>query len=315
MKFLVAFIIFIIILFFYCHIWYHLKTSDDLEMYEIEKPSKEKLENLCDLRQPILIKYNDDKLNNELNIEHIFNTYCNFDIKMRNTKELDDDNKKEKYIPLVLKNAVKLFNGDKESKYITENNSDFIEETGLIKTFKSNDFFIRPYMVASCEYDIIKGSEGSIVPLKYDLNYRNYLYINSGEVTIKITPPKNSKYLYSKHNYNQFDEDFEFNSLINVWNPQEKYLNDYNKVKFLELTCKKGDLLYIPSYWWYSIKLNNNSCILNFKYKTYMNIISILPQITLYNLQKLNIKFTTEKKFDMDLSGNITSNNSLNSSQ
>ena len=46
MKMLIAFIIFIIILFFYCHIWYHLKTSDDLEMYEIEKPSKEKLENL-----------------------------------------------------------------------------------------------------------------------------------------------------------------------------------------------------------------------------------------------------------------------------
>ena len=36
--------VFCIVLFLYIHIFFHLKTSDDLEVYEIDQPSKEKLE-------------------------------------------------------------------------------------------------------------------------------------------------------------------------------------------------------------------------------------------------------------------------------
>ena len=46
MKNIVAFLIFCLILFFYLHIFYHIKTSDDLEIYEIDEPSKEKLEEI-----------------------------------------------------------------------------------------------------------------------------------------------------------------------------------------------------------------------------------------------------------------------------
>ena len=31
-------------------------------MYEIEQPSKEKLEEICDLRQPVLFDYNNEKI-------------------------------------------------------------------------------------------------------------------------------------------------------------------------------------------------------------------------------------------------------------
>ncbi len=34
-------LIFCSILFLYIHIYFHLKTSDDLEVYEIDKPSKD----------------------------------------------------------------------------------------------------------------------------------------------------------------------------------------------------------------------------------------------------------------------------------
>ena len=42
----IAIIIFCITLFLYLHIYYQLKTSNDLEIYEIENPSKEKLEEI-----------------------------------------------------------------------------------------------------------------------------------------------------------------------------------------------------------------------------------------------------------------------------
>ena len=52
MNFIFILLIFCLVLFFYLHIYFQLKTSDDLEIYEIENPSKERLEEICDLRQP-----------------------------------------------------------------------------------------------------------------------------------------------------------------------------------------------------------------------------------------------------------------------
>ena len=38
--------VFCLILFLYLHIYYHLKTSDDLEVYTLKSPSKDKLEEI-----------------------------------------------------------------------------------------------------------------------------------------------------------------------------------------------------------------------------------------------------------------------------
>jgi hypothetical protein len=54
-------LIFCSILFLYIHIYFHLKTSDDLEVYEIDKPSKDKLEEICDLRQPVVFNFQNDQ--------------------------------------------------------------------------------------------------------------------------------------------------------------------------------------------------------------------------------------------------------------
>ena len=39
--------IFMIVLFIYTHIYYNLKTSSDLEVYEVDNLSKDKLEDIC----------------------------------------------------------------------------------------------------------------------------------------------------------------------------------------------------------------------------------------------------------------------------
>ena len=68
MKYLITIFIFFILLFLYLHIQYHLKTSNDLEIYTIEQPSKEKLEEICDLRQPVIIDYNIENVIENCNI-------------------------------------------------------------------------------------------------------------------------------------------------------------------------------------------------------------------------------------------------------
>ena len=67
---------------------------------------------------------------------------------------------------------------------------DFLEETSMIKSFKYNDIFLRPYMVSSCKYDYMIGSNGVQTPFKYDLNYRNYILITEGSINLKLAPPK-----------------------------------------------------------------------------------------------------------------------------
>ena len=300
--------IFCIVLFIYLHVHFHLKKSNDLEIYEIEHISKNKLEEICDLRQPVLFDFDDDKILQVSNKEYLLNNFRSFEVKIRNSK--DTDYESEIYMPLPFHSAIKLFTEDKLSTYFSENNSDFLQETGINKIFQYNDEFVRPYMVSNCNYDILFGSNGTITPLRYELNYRNYFYISEGSVTIKLAPPKNSKYLYTVYDY----ENFEFRSPINVWSPQEEYISDFDKIKFLEVNLTKGKIIQIPAYWWYSIKFNVDSCISSLKYRTYMNNLAITPNIILHGLQLQNIKRYSVKKIDIKEINNKTSDENVESS-
>ena len=59
---------------------------------------------------------------------------------------------------------------------------------------------------------------------------------------------------------------------------------------------EEGNILFIPPYWWFSIKFGLNSSISVFKYRTYMNTVAILPEICMSLLQNQNIKHETESK-------------------
>jgi len=284
MNIFFSFFVFCIVLFLYLHIYHHLKTSNDLEVYEIEKPSKDKLEEISDIRQPVIFNYNNEQILQKAQLSQVVDDYGAFDIKIRNVK--DNDENSELYLPLIFRDTMELFRNDTKSTYISEQNEDFLEETGLLKIFKHNDGFLRPPMVSSCEYDYMLGSKDACTPLRYDLNYRNYYLVTSGTITIKMLTPESSRYLYTTKDY----DNFEFSSVINPWNVQDEYKADFDKVKTLEVTLNVGDIIYIPAYWWYSIKYNKISSICCFKYRTYMNTISILPQIIICFLQRLNIQ-------------------------
>ena len=297
MNIILIVLIFCLVLFFYLHIYFHLKTSNDLEVYEIEQPSKDKLEEICDLRQPVLFNYYNESIMEYCTRENIVDVYGAFDIKIRNMKLIPDD-ESELYIPLPFNSALQAVKDDKESKYLVENNSEFLEETGLIKTYKHNDLFLRPYMVSNCSYDFIMGSSGCRTPFRYELNYRNYIVVTQGEIKVKMAPPKSSKYLYEIKDY----ENLEFRSPIDPWNVQKQYKADFNKIKCLELTIKKGRILYLPAFWWYSIEFQKEATsICSFKYKTYMNNVAILPQVSMRFLQSQNVKRNSVKNASINV--------------
>jgi hypothetical protein len=296
MKIIISFFIFCLVLFIYLHIQFHLKTSNDLEIYEIDDVSKDKLEEICDLRQPILFDYNNEKIIETTNSRFILENYPAFEMKIRNIKESDANS--EIYVNLPLHASVKLFQEDKESTYFSENNSDFLNETGVIKNFKYNDEYLRPYMVSNLNYDIMLGSNATHTPFRYEINYRNYFLCTEGSVQIKMTPPQSIKYLYPEYDY----DNFEFRSPVNPWKVQTKYAADFEKMKCLEVILTKGKMIYIPAYWWYSIKFtNNNTSIACFRYRTYVNNLAISPYICMHMLQLQNIKRDVTKKIPLDV--------------
>ena len=289
MEILIGFFIFCLVLFIYLHVQFHLKTSNDLEMYEIDQASKEKLEEICDIRQPVLFDFDNQKIMENSNKTYIANNYHAFEVKIRNVKDTNNDT--ELYMPLPIHAAVKLFDEDKNSLYYSENNTDFLQETGVVKTLQYNDEFLRPYMVSNCNYDLLMGSDGTCTPFRYEVNYRNFFLLTQGSAQIKMTPPQSTRYLYPNYDY----ENFEFRSPVNPWKPQPNYSADFDKIKCLEFTLQPGKTVFIPAFWWYSIKFNKNTSISCFRYRTYMNNIAISPYIALYALQIQNVKRNVAK--------------------
>jgi hypothetical protein len=291
--------IFCVILFFYLHIQFHLKTSNDLEMYEIDQASKDKMEEICDLRQPVLFDCDEDsnKIIQTTNKSTLLNNYPVFEIKIREKEQTDSSfsSTEELYVPLPLHTACKLFEEDKNAKYFSEGNTEFLTETGAIKNMTYNDEFLRPHLVSNCNYDVMFGSNNVETPFRYEMNYRNYFIVTQGSLQIKLAPPKSIKYLYPVNDY----ENFEFRSQINPWTPQTKFRADFDKVKCLEFVLTPGKFLFIPSYWWYTFKFSENTSVSCFRYRTYMNNIAISPNIAMYALQNQNVEHKIAKKIDM----------------
>jgi hypothetical protein len=289
MQSVFAVLIFCVVLFLYLHIYFHMKTSNDLEVYEIDQPSKDKLEEVCDLRQPVLFEYANERLMESCTLNAMRATYGAFDVRLRNVKDsADETDTTALHVPLTLHAAAEAFHSDKDSRYISENNGDFLEETGLTKTFKYNDAFLRPSMVSKCMYDVVCASPGTATPLRYELNYRNYYLVTQGSVKLRLIAPHASKYLYPVADY----DNFEFRSPVNPWTTQAEYRADFDKIKTMDVELRAGQIIYIPAYWWCSMQFPASavSTICCFKYRTYMNTVSILDKLCMWLLQQQNVK-------------------------
>lgn len=304
MNLIIKCLVFCIVLFIYLHVFFHLKTSDDLEIYEIEQPSKERLEEICDQRQPVIFDYPNERMLDMCRNDRLLSTYGAFDIKLRDVSTPPTDDT-EMYVPISLSSGLAAVNSDRLAKFLSENNSDFLEETGLVKTFRYNDAFLRPYMVSNCAYDYTTASQMCRTPFRYDLGYRNYFLVTNGEVKMKLSPPKSAKYLHPENDY----ERLEFRSSVNPWDVQMQYKPDFDKVKCLEVTVQKGQAIYIPAYWWYSLQYGSDSSVCTFKYRTYMNTIAILPRLFMSFLQRQNVKHKVAPEIDLSVPPEQTTDN------
>lgn len=294
-------ILFVIVLIIYLHIVKQLKTSEDLEIYEMDYTSNTHLQEVCDVKQPVLFEYNSvsPDFYTELTNDKL-DTCGIYDVKVKDIKDYYTDNESNSvdYVTLPFQSANKLLKSDTHSSYFTENNHEFVEDANLYQFFHLNDEHLKPSTTVVTKYDVITGSSGAYTPLRFHTDYRRLISTLSGKITIKMTPWKSSKYLYPVNDY----ENYEFRSHINVWAPQPKYKNDISKLKFLEFDVMPGFMLYIPPYWWYSIKFSDktDTLVAGFTYNTVMNCVTNLPKWALYYMQQHNTKTRIAKTIPIE---------------
>lgn len=282
--------VFFVVLFVYIHVYHQYSTSNDFEVYEFDTITKDRLEEICRLKQPFVFSLSPTESGiYNTNTHGIASQYAQFELNIR-TSTMGNTDHPDESVPLSLDKAIELFNrDDAEKKYYSDDNAEFLAESGLVKHLHASDHLFRPPMVCSRMYDVITGSSSGYTPLRYEINDRNYFAVVSGVVDVVLIPPKYTKYLRSHSNYDAF----EFNSSIDVWNVQEKYAQEYKKSKSLQVSLNSGKVLYVPPYWWYSIRFGPNTSVTSLKYRTYMNTLAIFPYTCMHYLQMLNVKGKT----------------------
>lgn len=209
--------IFLIILFLYIHLNFHLNTSNDLNVYHINKPSKKELEEVCDIKQPLNFKFGN---------QHI----C----------DVQD----------------------------TDVSNNIIEKP--LSTNISYDTYFAPYLVCNKTYSTICGDKNTSDVFKSGFDYRHYLLVMKGEIEINLALPKEIIHLNN-------------NNTTNIVSTV-----DLADVKTIKIRLMKGDVLYIPPYWWYKITFIEKSTITSLKYHSLISYLSIAPKICLNLIYRYN---------------------------
>jgi hypothetical protein len=293
-------LIFLIILFLYIHITNQYKKSEDLEIYEMDYTNNAHLQEVCNIKQPVLFEYKSIHIEffENLELEKLTESGSH-DIKVKENEDYWKTEESVDFIVLPFQSSQTLMTTDTHARYFTENNETFVEESGLFHKFQSNDIFLKPSFIMTTKYDIQTGSQNTATPLRYHTDFRRMLCVTSGKIHVKMTPWRSSKYLYPIEDY----ENYEFFSPVNVWAPQKKYFHEMDKIKFLEFDVNDGYVLYIPPYWWYSIKYADQpdqTIIAGFTYNSIMNCAANLPNWVKYYIQQSNIKKRVTKTLDLD---------------
>lgn len=290
MNSLITLCIFIIILFLYIHIANQYKKTDELEIYETDFTDKKHLDDVCELKQPVLIDMKDilPDLFSNISPETVAQ-FSHHDINIKDTNDYynSKDPRSVDSIFLPFSNCIQFMEKDKQSHLFSENNQDFLDESGLIKYYEQCNNVLKPSFTIHAKYDLMFGSCNTWTPLKYHTSNRQFLCVTHGKIKIKMTPWKSSKFIHPYKDY----ENYEFCSSINPKTPQSTYNSDYEKINFIEFDVLRGNMLYIPPYWWFSIIYLDDptTFISSITYSTAINCVSNSWDIILYLLQQQNI--------------------------
>ena len=281
---------------------FQLKKGDELEVYEIDYTNNTDLNKSANLKQPIIFEFSAFASTlKDYSLKFLAREYGSFDVFIKEPEDYHNDRPINAAV-ITLAASESLVKSDTSEKYYSNQNQSFIYETGLDKYFKQLDKHLQPVFSVFSNYDVLFGSSGTTTPLTYHTYERRFIYVNGGKVRVKMTPWRSNKYAVVNKDY----VNYEFTSPLNVWNPQDNYQAGFQKMKFLDFIVHDGNALYIPPFWYYSIKIEDNDGLIYVAdYGSPMNILSNVFNLGHSFYETMIPKKVVSKKEDVDGSENL----------
>lgn len=244
----------------YIHIQAQYKKGEDLEVYEMDYASKDQLQNVCDMKQPMLFG---------LPItEDVIKVIPDIELPVWDTREYYV---KDSVDPIYLSYSsfINLAKSDPKGHFFTRKNRDSLDLEKEVF-----DDFLRPPLTIHSDYELLIGSSGASTPLQYHMDDRLFLFVKTGKISVKMTPWRSRRYLSPVNDY----ENYEFYSKMNP-----SLLGQNKDIKWLDFEVVEGYVLSIPPWWWYSIKFSSvDTEVIGIRYVTVGNMIAHIPDWTRY---------------------------------
>ena len=276
--------IFFLVAFLYIQIVLQYKSNEDLDVYEIDYIDNINLQETCNLMQPFL--FYSDYILPVLGKPLKDTTIVLYEKSATNPGSISHP------FQISLNIVHDLFETaiETQQKYYSNTHlTPTAENEEWFMDLQIMDTFLKPPLTIQTDRSLLMGTVGCTTPFKYHRNSRKFLVVQSGQILLKMAPWKsNKKYLHEIHDY----QNGEIRSMIDVWDPLPQYRRSWEKVQFVEISAKCGQVVYIPSYWGFSIKYQEPSTILyDFTYSTAANRLAFLGEIALIWLQQGNVTY------------------------
>ena len=288
---MMTFFIFLLVLFLYLHITAQWKKGEDLEVYEMDYLSNTHLQEIASVKQPVLFEFP-----RVPEVYHVFQLskmtkYHTYDLHVKDSRDYEsgspDDSATVDSVVLPFHSAIRFMESDSHSRYFSENNGEFLEETGLESVLTKLEPYLKPTGNIYSKLDVWLGSKNTTTPLRYHTYANLFLVVTGGKIRVKMTPWKSRKFLYPIKDYDQY----EFRSAVNVWKEGPEAHSEMDKLRFLDFEVPAGYILSIPPYWWYSIRYSTDpaNCVCAITFDTAINALAHVYDWGLYYLQQSNI--------------------------
>jgi hypothetical protein len=285
MHFFAGVVIFILVALVYLHVVGQYETGTDLEIYEVDYVDPMSLHETCNILQPVIVEWKA-----KIPPPTKYMETCKFVMNVKDRRSFYDGSLTQG-VSLICASAVKLLRQDVQSHYFTENNYAFLDDSGFLKNPKylELDKVLRPPYTVQAYYDVLTGSQGTAVPLRYHTATRKFLYVVSGKISVKMTTWKYRDWLDVTKDFEHFD----FRSEHAVFgNPDLE-----ETIQFLSFDVPKGAILYVPPFWFYSFQYQEaDTVILEYNYATLVNKCAFVLDSAQFYLQQQNIFTKTTKR-------------------
>jgi len=270
---LLAFFIFFIILILYVHIQEQYKKCEDLEVYEMDYSTREHLQEVCAMKQPVLfaMPLPEDVINvyYDANVSDETTTHTSEEIPVWDIREYAVRDSVEP-IWLSHRSFLSLAKSDPKGHFFTRKNGKNIEGKEAL------DDLLRPSLTGYSDIECLSGSAGAWIPLQYHMDDRTFFFVTKGKISVRMTPWRSRRFLSPVADY----ENYEFFSKTNPWTSSEKEL------RWIDFDVVAGHVLYIPAWWWYSIRFSSvETEVIGIRYLTFGNIIAHVPDWIRYYIQ------------------------------